>query len=144
MAFVLDKKEKWSERGLSLTIWATIVAVFLGLADGVFKGPLSIKYGMGDLHNAGLLSMLGTWSYDLRQVADEGMFLGIVLFIGAKFFETRTIFTVGFDSLDSAKISMKGPDDDNIVWIGHRYGSRLEAEAVASTIDSRLRENGAG
>ena len=53
MAFVLDKKEKWSERGLSLTIWATIVAVFLGLADGVFKGPLSIKYGMGDLHNAG-------------------------------------------------------------------------------------------
>lgn len=141
MTFVLDKQKRWSERGLSLLLWSTVVAVLFALADGVFKGPLSFKYGMGDLHNAAILSMLATWCYDLRQVAEEAMFVGAVLFLGAKFFETRTIFTVGFDNLDSAKISMKGPDDDNVVWVGHRYGTRLEAETIAATIESRLKES---
>ena len=145
MAFVLDKQKKWSERGLSLVIWATAAAVFFSLADGLLKGPLSYRYmaslGAG-LQSAAILNMLSTWCYDLRQVAEQGMFLGIVLFAGAKFFETRTIFTVGFDNLDSAKIRMKGPDDDNTVWIGHRYGTRLEAESVAATIENRLKESG--
>jgi hypothetical protein len=143
MAFVLDKKEKWSERGLSLAIWSTVVAVVLALADGVFKGPLAIKYGMGDMHYAAVLSMLATWTYDLRQTVDGLIYIGALVFIGAKFFETRTIFTVGFDNLDGAKISMKGPDDDNIVWIGHRYGTRMEAETIAATIESRLKESAA-
>ncbi len=80
---------------------------------------------------------------DLRQVSEELIFVGIVLFIGAKFFETRTIFSVGFDKLDAAKISMKGPDDDNIVWIGHRYGSKIEAETVAAAIESRMKDDAA-
>jgi hypothetical protein len=146
MTFVLDRQKRWSERGLSLTIWSTVAAVLFAIADGVLKGPLSLRYGIGlggGLNSAAILSMLATWCYDLRQVAEEGMFIGIVLFAGAKFFETRTIFTVGFDNLDSAKISMKGPDDDNIVWIGHRYGTRLEAETIAATIESRLKESAA-
>ena len=143
MKFVLDNQKRWSERGLSLAIWSTVAAVLLALADGVFKGPLSFRYGMGDMHNAAILSMLATWCYDLRQTFDGLMYIGALLFIGAKFFETRTIFTVGFDNMDSAKISMKGPDDDNIVWIGHRYGTRLEAETIAATIESRLRESSA-
>ena len=115
MAFMLDKNERWSERGLSLAIWSTVAAVFFALADGVFKGPLSIRYGLIDMHYAGVLSMLATWTYDLRQTVDGLIYIGALVFIGAKFFETRTIFTVGFDTLDSAKISLKGPDDDNIV-----------------------------
>ena len=141
MAFVLDKQQQWSKRGLSLAIWSTVAAVLLALADGVFKGPLAMKYGMGDMHNAALLSMLATWTYDLRQTVDGLIYIGALLFIGAKFFETRTIFTVGFDNQDSAKISVKGPDDDNIVWIGHRYGTRLEADSVAATIENRLKES---
>ena len=143
MKFVLDSQTRWSERGLSLAIWSTVAAVFFALADGVLKGPLSFRYLGGGLNSAAILSMLATWCYDLRQVAEEGMFIGIVLFAGAKFFETRTIFTVGFDTLDSAKISMRGPDDDNIVWIGHRYGTRLEAETIAATIEGRLKESSA-
>ena len=49
---------------------------------------------------------------------------------------------MGFDKLDTAKVSMKGPDDDNIVCIGHRYGTRMEAEPIAATIESRLKESG--
>ena len=143
MAFVLDRQKRWSERGLSLAIWSTVAAVLFAIADGVFKGPLSIRYGIGDMHNAAILSMLATWCYDLRQTVDGLIYIGALVFIGAKFFETRTIFTVGFDNIDSAKISMKGPDDDNVVWIGHRYGTRLEAETVAATIESRLKESSA-
>jgi hypothetical protein len=145
MAFVLENKKKWSERGLSIAIWSTVAAVLLALADGVFKGPLSFRYAAsfgGSLSNAAILSMLATWCYDLRQVAEQGMFVGVVLFFGAKFFEGRTIFTVGFDNLDCAKISMKGPDDDNVVWVGHRYGTRMEAETIAATIENRLKESG--
>ena len=57
--------------------------------------------------------------------------------------EQNNNFTVGFDKTDAAKISMKGPDEDNIVWIGHKYGSRLEAETVAATIESRLKSDAA-
>jgi hypothetical protein len=144
MAFVLDKKQKWSDLGLRLLIWSTVAAVLFALADGLLKGPLAFRYNVSvgaTLNDAAVVSMLGMWCYDLRQVAEQIMFVGVILFVGAKFFETRTIFTVGFDTLDSAKISMKGPDDDNIVWIGHRYGTRLEAETIAATIEDRLKES---
>jgi len=136
-----DAKQSWSSKGLRLAVWAAAAAVLLAFGDGLFRGPLSIKYGAGDLHTAGMLSMFSTVFYDLRQMADELIFVGIVLFIGAKFFETRTIFTVGFDKADAARMTMKGPDDDNVVWIGHKYGSRLEAESVAAMIQSRLKSD---
>ena len=139
-----DAKKSWSVRGLRLAICATIASVFFALADGVFHGPLSYRYATGtDFNHTLLLSMFGTWCYDLRIVSDQLMFVGVVLFIGAKFFETRTIFTVGFDKADAARVSMRGPDDDNVVWIGHKYGSRLEAESVAAMIQSRLRSDAA-
>ncbi len=92
-----DANKSWSSRGLRLAIYATIASVFFALADGIFHGPLSYRYAGADISHTLLLSMFGTWSYDLRIVSDQLMFAGIVLFIGAKFFETRTIFTVGFD-----------------------------------------------
>src|ERR1700749_4013599 len=130
MAFVLDKKQQWSARGLSLAIWSSAVTFVLGIVHGALEN-------MGSPARM----MLIIWCSDTRYFTEQLMYIGAVVFIGAKFFETRTIFTVGFDNLDSAKISMKGPDDDNIVWIGHRYGTRLEAETVAATIESRLKES---
>ena len=143
MSLVVNKGRSWSTVGLSLAIWSTIVAIALALADGVFHGPLSFRYGVGDMHNAALLSMLSTWTYDLRQTVDGLIDIGALLFIGAKFFETRTTFAVTFDRIDSKNMSMKGPDEDNVVWIGQRYGTRQEAEVVAATIENRLKENAA-
>lgn len=65
MNFVLEKGRSWSATGLALALWSTAAAVLLALADGVFKGPLSFKYGVGDMQNAAVLSMLATWSYYL-------------------------------------------------------------------------------
>jgi hypothetical protein len=139
MAFVVEKGRSWSAVGLKIALWSTALAVFLGLADGVFKGPLSFRYGVGDMENAAALAMFATWSYDLRQTFDGLIYIGALIFIGAKFFETRTVFSVGFDNLDGGRVQLKGPDDDNIVWIGHRYSSNLEAQTVASAIEERLK-----
>jgi hypothetical protein len=83
------------------------------------------------------------WCTDFRYLCDQLVYSAVIFFVGAKFVETRTIFTVGFDKLDATKVSFKGPDDDNIVWIGHRYGSRLEAETVAAAIENRMKESAA-
>ena len=93
--------------------------------------------------NMGGFNMLTIWCADFRYLFEHLIYAGAIVFIGGKFIETRSIFTVGFDKLDAAKVSMKGPDDDNIVWIGHRYGSRMEAETVAAAIESRMKDDAA-
>jgi hypothetical protein len=55
-----------------------------------------------------------------------------------KFLETRTVFSMGFNMADSSRISMKGPDEDNIVWVGRKYDSVVEAETVATAIQQKL------
>lgn len=41
-------------------------------------------------------------------------------------------------SCDGAtRIVMKVRDDDNVVWVGHKCGSRREAEGLAAMIESR-------
>ena len=136
MRFVLDKQEQWSRLALRVVIGCIVGSVLVAIPHGYFEGQV---YGqMGD--RADWL-MVATWCADLRYLFDQLIYAGIIFFVGAKFIETRSIFSVGFDKMDAAKVSMKGPDDDNIVWIGHRYGSRMEAETIAATIESRLKES---
>lgn len=136
MQFVLDKQEQWSWRGLQVAIGAVVATALLSVAHGVLEGQM--RPVMTDMSS---FYMLATWCADFRYLFDQLILAGAVVFVGGKFIETRSIFTVGFDKLDTAKVSMKGPDDDNIVWIGHRYGSRMEAEMVATTIESRMKES---
>lgn len=136
MLTTLSDRRNWSRSGLSLLIGATVAAVALTLLDGILRGPVALYTS-----SHGSVEMFATWAYGLRPIAEELMFAGTLIFVGGRFFETRTIFTVGFDKSDPAKISMKGPDENNVVWIGHKYGSRLEAQTIAETIESRLKES---
>jgi hypothetical protein len=131
--------EPLSQRALNVAIFSLGLAIILGLLDGYLRGYL--KYSAADQHAISIQLMLGEWCYDLRNVAENVIWAAAVVFIGAKLLEGRTILSVGFDKLDAAKVSVKGPDEDNIVWIGHRYGTRFEAETVAATLESRLRED---
>jgi hypothetical protein len=38
-------------------------------------------------------------------------------------------------------MTFKGPDENNIVWIGCRYANKLEAEAVAAIIEERMKNS---
>jgi hypothetical protein len=136
MTFVLKKQSSWSDKGLSLAIWATLASVFLALAEGIFRGPIAYSHV-----SAGSIVMFANWCFNFRNISETLISAGVLIFIGGKFLENRTTLTLGFDTLDSSQISMKGPDDNNVVWVGHRYGTRLEAETIAATIESRLKES---
>ena len=108
------------------------------------KGPVDaalISSGRSD--RVASYVLFSTWVVDFRYLAEQAVYASTIFFVGAKFFETRTVFTVGFDKLDAAKIKLKGPDEDNTVWIGYRYGNRLEAETIAAAFEERLKESAA-
>jgi hypothetical protein len=136
--FTLSKPNTpWSTIGLRFLIGSIVAAIALSIFDGFMKGIISADR----LPQSMFLTMLAAWTVDFRYLAEQSVYAATIFFVGAKFFETRTVFTIGFDKADAAKIAIKGPDDNNVVWIGHRYGTRLEAEAVSEAFAERLKES---
>ena len=78
---------------------------------------------------------------DFCYTADQGIYASIILFVGVRFFETRTVLTIAFDKLEAGRMMLRGLDENNVIWIGRRYGTRMEAEAVFGTLQSRLRDS---
>lgn len=134
----LDKKDRWSSRALRWIIYSIVATAILGIADGVLSGPV-LRTAL--IEREGLIEMLSVWVRDFRYLFEQLIYAAAIIFIGAKFIEMRTILTVGFDKLDRASMSLNGPDDNNTVWIGRRYGSRYEADLVADAFKSRLSED---
>jgi hypothetical protein len=132
-------QQQWSKLGLNALVISIIMMAALSIVDGIVKGPLRAANGADPT----LIIMFSTWVTDFRYFFEQGIYAATVLFVGAKFFETRTIFTIGFDKVDAEKMSIKGPDENNVVWVGHRYGSPLEAESIANALAERLKESAA-
>lgn len=134
-------KPAWSTIGLRVLVACIAAIVLLILLDGIMKGPIAFRYAIHDGH--GTFTMLATWIVDLRYLAEQGVYAATIFFVGAKFFETRSVFTIGFDKLDADKVVLNGPDENNVVWIGHRYPTRLEAETIAIAFEERLKQSAA-
>ena len=135
---------RWGEIGLKALIWSAIAAVVLALLDGVMKGPMqsALTHDYSRDSIAGFV-MFSTWVVDFRYLAEQAVLAAAIFFVGAKFFETRSVLTIGFDRLDADTISLKGPGEDNIVWIGHRYATPVEAQSVANAFAERLKQSAA-
>ena len=138
MFVVANPHRQWSDIGIRVLIGAIIASVVLSLFDGYLRGPLLLS-GLPD--QRGLVTMLATWTVDFRYLADQAVYAATIFLVGAKFIETRTILTVGFDKLDADKIKLRGPDENNVVWIGHRYTTPIEAHAIAEAFAERLKQN---
>lgn len=136
MFTIVKPQRPWSELGVRVLIGTIIASVVLAILDGILKGELYNSTG-----TRGVLEMLAIWVVDFRYVAEQGILAATIFVVGARFIETRSILTIGFDRLDAARMVLKGPDQENIVWVGHRYGTPFEAEAVASVIGERLKES---
>jgi hypothetical protein len=133
----------WSQIGLKLLIGTLVATAILAIIDGVMKGPLEAAYFADSQTERAKFLMIATWIVDFRYLTEQAILAAAVIFVGAKFIETRTVFTIGFDKQDVSKISLKGPDADNVVWIGHRYATAMEAETVAEAFAERLKESAA-
>jgi hypothetical protein len=124
---------EWSSLGLRLLVLSVVMSIALSFLDGVLHGQI-----YNDSGSAPLFRMVLYWTADFRYIFENGIYAAMVLFVGAKFFETRTVLTVGFDTVDGSKVTVKGPDEEHVVWIGRRYDTAREAEAVAGVIADRL------
>jgi hypothetical protein len=125
-----------SDLAFKMLIGTTVVTALLAIPHGIFEG-----WSYGGEHERGVSMMLMTFAGDTRFLFEQLMYLSALIFVAAKFFETRTTFAVTFDRVDAKKVSVRGPDGDNMVWIGQRYASELEAQTVAMTLENRLKEN---
>src|SRR5579859_5037903 len=123
----------WASRGLRYLQLSVVMCVLLSVLDGVLRGPLKTEALAGPLW-----IMVSYWVVDFRYVFEQGILASVVLFVGARFFESRSMISIGYDAADASKIAVKGPDGDNVVWIGRRYGSAYEAEVVAAAFAERL------
>ena len=85
--------------------------------------------------------MFANWCFSLRNIGETLIGAVAIVFVGAKWMEGRTILSVAFDRLDKSQVIVKGPDEENVVWLGQRYGTKLEAEAVADAFSNRLAED---
>ncbi|HWD26534.1 MAG TPA: hypothetical protein VG387_05175 [Rhizomicrobium sp.] len=136
---MLDKLDngKMSALAFHWLIGSAVVTFLLAFPHGFLQGW---HYGEGAPERDRMI-MLSTIVSDLRYFTEQLIYVSALIFVGAKFFETRTTFAVTFDRLDAAKISVKGPDGDNVVWIGQRYTTPLEAQSVADMLENRLKES---
>ncbi len=128
-------RSSFSELAFKAFVGCIAATVALSVADGFvkgFPGPLT-PYHLAT----------STWITDFRYLFEQGVYASTTFWVGSKFIETRTLLTIGFDRLDAHRISVRGPDEANIVWIGRKYGEKLEAEAVAAAIQERLHESAA-
>ena len=137
MQFNLKQHEQWGVFALKVVAVSIAVVAFLDLTEGVLRGPFQAS----QFNGGRILTMWLTWCVDFRYLFEQFILAGAIVFAGSRFIDARSVFMIGFDKLDSDKMRFKGPDEDNVVWVGHRYGSKMEAEVVASTIESRLRES---
>jgi hypothetical protein len=136
----VNPSKSWSKWALRAACWSICTAVFFAIAEGLLRSV--VAYNPTTNHVA-FYSMLAAWAFGFRSIAQMTIEPAVILFVGAKFFEARTVFTVGFDRLDPEKVAFKGPDENNFVWIGHRYGSKFEADVIAAAMQERLKEGAA-
>jgi len=131
------KKLQVVEWGLNIFLFALGAAILMVVLDAFFQVWRPDRES--DAYRTYLIAY--TIVSDLRYVLEQLMVCGAILFAAGKFLDMRTTVTVGFDRLDAARMSVKGPDETNTVWIGQRFDTRVEAEAIAGAMEKRLEAN---
>jgi len=129
------RRTTWARRALIGMIISFLVSVLLSAADGFVSDAWTASP-----HNH-WLTMGRTWVADLRFLAEQVIYAATILFIGAKFFEQRTLISVGFDKADGAKMAVSGPDENGYIWVGRKYPTRLEAENAAAALRSGIMQS---
>ena len=133
-----NKRDLLSNKAWNVGVFALVLGVFLVLIEGYLRGYL--RNQVDSSVSPAAIAMIGEWCYSLHFLCESVIGAAAIVFVGARFLEARTVLSVGFDSIDAAKMSVKGPDSENVVWIGHRYGTQMEAESVVAMLESRLKE----
>jgi hypothetical protein len=90
--FVTHKPSRpWSELAVRALAVSIVMYVVISIIDGVLVESSAAAVRLE------LYAMLRTWLYDFRFLFGQGVYAAIILSVGAKFFETRSIGAAGLD-----------------------------------------------
>lgn len=130
--FAVQSDTKRSKIGLTCLVGSIATVVVPSVVDAVLKASAT------DFTSSARYIFLGTLVVDFRYIFEQFVYAATIFFVGAKFLESRTILSVGFDKIDRDKMAVRGPDENNMVWVGRRYATALEAEAVSAAMSERI------
>jgi hypothetical protein len=129
------RRTDWSRRALTGMVISFIACILLAVGDG-----FAADAWMAAPHDH-RLTILRTLITDFRYLAEQIIYASTVLFIGAKFFEQRTVISIGFDKPDAGKMAVMGPDENGFIWVGRKYASRIEGESAVSELKTRIMQS---
>jgi hypothetical protein len=122
----------WSALALRYLVLSIVMTALLSVLDGVMRVLVQSEV------QSAFVKMATIWVYDFRFLFEQGILASVVLLVGARIFESRVLMSVGYDLADAKRLEVKGPDDDNTVWVGRRYASPSEAQKVADAFAGQL------
>jgi hypothetical protein len=64
--------------------------------------------------------------------------IGAAFYCLGRFLEVGLVTIVGFEKTPPSELIVKGPDDQNIVWIGKPYKNAVDAELAARAFSQRI------
>jgi hypothetical protein len=129
------RRTTWARRALIGMILSFVVSLLLSAADGFVSDAWTAS------PHSHWLAMAHTWVFDFRFLAEQVMYAATILFIGAKFFEQRTLISVGFDRADGGKMAVSGPDENGYIWVGRKYPTRIEGENAVAALRSGIMQS---
>jgi hypothetical protein len=96
--------------------------------------PLTVGEGLSQE-----LSLVGLAAYILVSLANPFTYDSVLLIVAGLLLRASQENLVGFENADESELSVEGPDEANIVWLGRRFSNAFDAEVVASALNARLK-----
>lgn len=137
----MHNAKSWMDRHLATTGFVIFVVGLLFLVLGVV-GLL------GDVVSGPIMSVTNTTGFATRLLFAAtrmdfslGLLLapvGAALYCLGRFLEVAFVTIVGFERTPPSELLVKGPDQNNVVWIGKPYPNLVEAELAQHAFAQRL------
>jgi len=108
-----------------------IIAVFVELVTGSQQW----QFGPGPWGYLKSVLYVARFDYGLGTILTP---IGAAFYCLGRFLEVGIVTIVGFERTPPSELIVKGPDDQNIVWIGKPYKNAVDAELARQAFSQRI------
>ena len=85
-----------------------------------------------------MVSVPGLIVYVMSELASPLLYNSVFLISVGLLLRNWRVVIVGFENTPSAELTVDGPDEDKVVWVGKRYANALEADLAVHALSKRL------
>ena len=105
---------------------------------GVIVVGIASKGNLFDPEVPKIFVFLNGYSSVAFNSGSTALWVGAILYAIGRFLAGGLITIVGFEHTPPSKLLVKGPDEQNYVWIGKPYANAIDAELAAKAFSQRL------